>query len=195
MTSKPLPSATGNTTPGSKPPCRIHPSAVIADKAQITGTYPVEIGENVIIHPYARIRADHGKVIIGKNSMVYENATVGLSDSDPKVDHEEVSIGEGVNIETGAVVEARSVGDGTTIEVNAIIGKGAVVGKYCKIVPLETVGPGEVLDDFSVLYGAGQRIDTTTMCHPEIREAKRVGQEKAVELMKKLIPNSSAKWA
>lgn len=156
----------------------------------------MEIGENVILHPYARIRADHGKVSIGKNSMVYENATIGLSDSDTEGDCRGVAIGDGVNIETGAAVEARSVGEGTTIEVNATVGKGAMVGRYCKIAPLERVGPQDVLDDFTVLYGAGQRrIDTTMMRHPEIREAKRIGQEKAVELMKKLIPNSSAKWA
>jgi len=40
-----------------------------------------------------------------------------------------VQIGNGVMIETGAVVEAKSIGDGCVIEVNARIGKGAVLGK------------------------------------------------------------------
>ncbi|KAI4789568.1 hypothetical protein E4T44_13077 [Aureobasidium sp. EXF-8845] len=32
---------------GPKPPCSIHPSAIISDKAVIIGTHPVSIGENV----------------------------------------------------------------------------------------------------------------------------------------------------
>jgi dynactin-6 len=49
---------------------------------------------------------------------------VGITDGEGTV-----VIGDGVNIETGAQVEAAVVGDGTSIEVRAIIGKGAVLGK------------------------------------------------------------------
>lgn len=57
-----------------------------------------------------------------------ENAVVGHSsgsdDGEPSV-----IIGDGVNIEAGAVVEAQMVGNGTSIEVNAKIGRGAIIGK------------------------------------------------------------------
>ncbi|KAK0300199.1 hypothetical protein LTR54_008894 [Friedmanniomyces endolithicus] len=166
------------------------PKPIIADKAQITGSHTVEIGENAVIHPWARIRAEGGKVVIGKNSMVYEGATVGT------VDGEDVLIGDSVNIETGAVVEARSVGDGSTVEVNAVVGKGAVLGKWCRVAPLECVEAGEQLEDFTVVYGDGRRrVDKTTKEHAEIRELKRAGQEKAVQAMRTLIPNAMAKWA
>ena len=47
-----------------------------------------------------------------------------------------VQIGNGVTIETGAVVEAENVGDGCVIEVNARIGKHAILGKVRKSIPL-----------------------------------------------------------
>lgn len=107
-----------------KPPCTIHSLAVISEKAQITGSHPVEIGENTVIHPYAKIRSDRGSVKIGKNCTVCEKAVIGITGGEGTV-----VIGDGVNIETGAQVEAAVVGDGTTIEVRAIVGNGAVLGK------------------------------------------------------------------
>ncbi|TKA38341.1 hypothetical protein B0A54_10632 [Friedmanniomyces endolithicus] len=191
MASRPAPAPKRpSQLPAFKPPCNIYPSAIIADKAQITGSHAVEIGENAVIHPWAKIRAEGGKVVIGQNSMVYEGATVGT------VDGGDVLIGDYVNIETGAVVEARSVGDGTTVEVNAVVGKGAVLGKWCTVAPLERVEAGEELEDFTVVYGDGQRrVDKTTKEHAEVRELKKGGQEKAVQATRALVPNAMAKWA
>ena len=68
--------------------------------------------------------------MIGKNCSISENAVVGVAGDEEG----DVIIGDEVNIEAGAIVQAKSVGDGTMIEVGAKIGKGAVVGK---------VGPGQ----------------------------------------------------
>ena len=194
MTSRPadVPRRTSQM-PAAKPPCTINLSATIADKAQLTGSHPVEIGENVVIHPYARIRAEGGKVVIGKNSVIYERAIVGTAEGAGGGD---VVIGDYVNIETGATVEAKSVGDGTTVEVSAVVKKGAVLGKWCKVAVLERVEADQVLEDYTVVYGDGQRrVDKTMKAHEEIRAAKMDGQEKAVQLMKTMIPNAAAKWA
>lgn len=174
-----------------KPPCQIHPSAIIADKASITGVHEVEIGENAVIHPYALIRAEGGRVVIGRNSMVYERAVVGVASAG----NQDVVVGEGVNIETGSIVEAREVGDRCTIEVNAFVGRGAVLGRFCRVAALERVEAGEALEDFTVVFGDGRRrVDTSMKGHVEIQEARRVGQEKSIELMRKMIPNGAAKW-
>lgn len=109
-----------------KPPCKIRPLAIVADRAQLTGIHTIELGEHSVLHPYCRIRADSGRVTIGKYSTVSEAAEVGVSDGDG-----DVVIGDGVNIEPGAVVEAKSIGDWTVIEAKAKIGKGAVIGKVC----------------------------------------------------------------
>lgn len=121
------------TVPPSKPPCQIHSLAIISDKAQIIGTEPVKIGENTVLHPYAKIVTQGGSVVIGKNCVIGSNAVVGVTKESGQGD---VILGDGVNIESNAVVEAKTVGDGTAVEVSARLGRGAVIGRVCNGFPL-----------------------------------------------------------
>jgi len=107
MTSRRPPSTP--SVPAAKPSCKIHSTAIIADKAVLTGTHLIEIGENTIIHPYARIRSDGGAVKIGKNCIVYERAVIGCAEGA----EQDVVVGDEVNVDTGAVVESKSVGEGS----------------------------------------------------------------------------------
>jgi len=101
-----------------------------------------------------------------------------------------VLIENGVVIEVGAVVEAKAVGEGTVIEVQAKIGKGAVLGKHCKIGPLCEIADGEVVPDFTVVYGNGmRRFDTSGI---EDLKLKMVARQ--IEVLKKLIPSNLAKF-
>ena len=174
-----------------KPQCKIHPTATVADKAQIVGANTVELGENSFIHPHARIRAEFGNVTIARGVIISETAVVGASEESTG----DVVIGNGVSIESGARVEAKSIADHTTIEVNAKVGKGAVVGSWCKITPMCVVAEFEVLEDFTVVFGDGKRrIDTTVRDRQDVRDMKIKGRESEIELLKTLIPDSSAKW-
>ena len=197
MTSRPSASSRRTTTdPIPKPPCNIHSLAVISEKVQMTGTHSVEIGENTILHPYAKIKAEGGKIAIGKSCIICEEVVIGFAG--PRSVEAEgipVEIGNGVSIEANAVVEARSVGDGTVIEVGAKIGRGAQIGKYCKITPLSVILPGEELADYTVVFGNNQRrVDTTMAEHQEIRAAKWKGHVMHLDLLKTLIPDASANW-
>jgi len=148
-----------------------------------------------VIHPYAEIKANGGKVLIGRNSIVSERAVVGLSTDATSGEDQLVVLGEGVNIEVGAVIEARSIGDGTTVDIKARVGKGAVVGRHCKIGAMEEVNADEKIEDFVVIHSGGQRrVDKTMKECPDIRDAKLVGQQKTLELLRKLIPNAASKW-
>lgn len=210
MTSRPAPtkrsSAAASAQLAAKPPCQIHASAVVAEKASITGSHTVELGENTVVHPHATIKAENGKVIIGQNSIIYETAVVGGEG--------DIKIGDGVVIESGAIVEAKSIGDGTIIEVKVKIGRGATLGKvqccmqcdalrllmcwkqHCKVTPLNEIKPNENIPDYTVIYGDNQRRHNQTMAsNPEVRDAKRKGQELHIQLLKKLIPDASAKYA
>lgn len=52
------------------------------------------------------------------------------------------------------------------------------------------------MPDYTVVYGDNRRrLDRTVAGHPEIRMVKQKGQLMHLELLKKLIPDSSAKWA
>lgn len=113
-----------------KPPCTIHSSAIISDKATITGTHPVFIGENCILHPYSKISSTVAPVRIGRNCIIAERATVGLAQELAKDDRQDsVELGNNISIETGAIIEAKFLGDGTVVEVDATAGHGISTGK------------------------------------------------------------------
>ena len=196
MTSKPAlskkPSATSVLL--IKPQCKIHSTAVVSDKAQITGSHIVEIGENCVIHPYAKLNADFGNVVIGKGCIIAEKAVVGVSEASGETD---CIIGDSVSIETGAVVEAKKVGDHSTIEVNSKIGAGAIVGKWCKVAPLCQVKEKEVLEDLTVVFGEGhecRRFDVVVRDRKEVKDAKMKGRAMELEVLRGLIPDGSVKW-
>lgn len=196
MTSKPAPSKrqqlSTSTVPVVKPQCNIHSTALVADKVQITGAHIVEIGEDVIIHPHARIRAEHGNVIIGKGSIIAEKAIVGVAEGSGETD---IVIGDGVSIESGAVVEAREVGDHSTVEINAKIGQSAVVGKWCKIAPLEEVRAKEILKDYTVVFGNGRRrADGVLKERKEVREMKCKARVLEMEALRGLMVDAKVRW-
>ncbi|EMC97828.1 hypothetical protein BAUCODRAFT_405274 [Baudoinia panamericana UAMH 10762] len=199
MTSKPSPAPTtrekrtpAEQPPVAKPPCDIHASAIIAEKAQITGTHPVEIAEDVVVHPYAKIRAENGSVSIGKGSMIWERAVVGCAEGSYACS---VEIGMDVSIETGAIIEGAAIGDGTIVDVNAVVERGAVVGKWCRVAALERVKAGEKLEDFTVVFGDGRRrTDETIRNHEDVREARRDAQVKTVAVMRGLVADAKGKW-
>ncbi|KAF7846216.1 hypothetical protein BT93_L4828 [Corymbia citriodora subsp. variegata] len=182
-----------------RPPCYIHPKAIISEKASITGTHPVTIGENSVIHPYARLSSAVGAVTIGKNCIIADRATVGLVDE--SADHGQlrtvaVELEDSVTVESNATVEAELVGTGSVIEVYATLRPGTVIGQpqFCKI-SARCEARGTKLPDYTIIFGEGQqRVDTTTKARADVRDLKLKGQLLHIETLKRLIPSNTAKW-
>lgn len=206
MTSRPSAPSKADSSAGTsstKPQCRFHPSAIIADKAQLSGPGTITIDADVIIHPHAKLAATLGNVSIGSGSTVSEKAIIGLTSapsSTSNVDaaaQTDVVIGDGVNVESGALVEARKIGDHSVIGINSKIGRGAVVGKWCKVAALCEVKVDEVLEDFTVVFGegqAGRRLDVAARDKEEVRRARMKGMEMERELLKGVIVDGKVKW-
>jgi dynactin-6 len=89
-------------------------------------------------------------------------------------------------------VEATSVGDGTIIEGAAKVGPGAVIGQHCRIGPHCTVPAGEVLEDFTVIYGENLR--RTDVAGKMMMDANLRNLRKQVETMRRLIPSKPEKF-
>ncbi|KAK5174174.1 uncharacterized protein LTR77_001254 [Saxophila tyrrhenica] len=195
MTSKPAAPSnrqSSSAIPLVKPQCKIHPSATVADKAQLIGPHVIEIDEGAVIHPHAKIKAEYGNIAIGKGTIVSEKAIVGLSEESGE--DTTLVVGEGVSIESGAIVEARKIGDHATLGINCRVGEGAVLGKWCKIAPLCEVGPNEVLDDYTVVFGEGRkgrRVDVVVRDRKEVREARLKGTEMERQLLRGIIVDMS----
>ncbi|TLD11575.1 hypothetical protein E2P81_ATG10186 [Venturia nashicola] len=183
--------SSSTTLPAARPPCDIHPTAIIADKAQITGTHPVTIAEHAVLHPYARIRAEGGRVTIGPHCIIAEGAIVGL----PEGQSGDVELERYVSVESGAEVEAKLIGEATEVGVQSKIGKGAVLGRFCRVTPTESVGVGEQVGDFEVVFGDGmRRVDKTLLEGEEVQRLRVQVHTKHVEALKKLIVDGKAKW-
>ena len=110
---------------------KVHPSAFVSEAAYVIGD--VEIGENTGIWPGTVIRADSGKITIGKNSNIQDNSVVH-SDADAR-------IGDGVTI--GRLV----MWHGRLIANNCLIGNGA------------TVNDGVEMEEFSIIAAGAMVLD------------------------------------
>ncbi len=105
---------------------KIKDSVFIANGACIYGE--VEISEGSSVWFNAVIRGDEGKIIIGKNSNIQDNAVIH---SDMTV---VVEIGDNVTIGHGAIVRGCRIGDNvwvgmnSTIMTNSEIGNNSIIG-------------------------------------------------------------------
>lgn len=149
----------GSSLSVSKPPVRIHPTAVIGDKASLVGVHTITIGPNVVIHPYARLSSQHGSISIGAGCIISERSWIGLLDAapersllhvqrggqDPAEPEANVVLCDNVTVQPGAVVQASSVGKWSVVEINAKIEPGCVLGEVTLTIPF-------LRDSFVLIY-------------------------------------------
>ena len=123
---------------GKKKP-KIHPTAFIAPNATVVGD--VEIGEGSSVWFGAVIRADTGKIRIGKFCSVQDNCVLHAETEEKggETRHYDVLIGDYVTVGHGAVVHGCKVEDRCVIGANSSVFNEAVVGEG------STVGTGAVV--------------------------------------------------
>ncbi len=102
---------------------KIHPTAFISEFAYVIGD--VEIGEGSSVWPGAVVRADMGKITIGKHTNIQDNSAVH-GDAD-------VIIGDYVTIGHKVLCHAKTVGDRAVIGNGATLNDGVEIGEYSLI--------------------------------------------------------------
>jgi carbonic anhydrase/acetyltransferase-like protein (isoleucine patch superfamily) len=107
----------------------------------------VEIGDGVSIWPYAVLRGDEGKVVIGEGSNVQDLAVVHVG-----------TIGRNVTIGHGAVVNNATIGDNCIIGINSTILDHAVVGDECIIGANAVITGNSMIPPRSLVVGVPGRI-------------------------------------
>ena len=110
---------------------KIHPSAFVSEFAYVVGD--VEIGEGSSVWPGSVVRADMGKITIGKNTCVQDNSVVH-GDAD-------VVIGDNVVIGHRVMCHAKTVGD------RVILGNGAAINDGVEIGEDSVIGSGTMIVD------------------------------------------------
>jgi carbonic anhydrase/acetyltransferase-like protein (isoleucine patch superfamily) len=131
---------------------RIAATAFVSEAAYVVGG--VEIGEDSSVWPGAVIRADTGRIIIGKGTAI-EDGCVIHSGVPPQ---EVTTIGDHVNIGHGAVVHGFRIGNNVLIGMNATVLQGVEIGDYCLIGAGCLVGAGMKIPDNSFVVGVPGRI-------------------------------------
>lgn len=146
----------------------------IAPNATVVGD--VELGDFSSVWFQAVIRADMGKVLVGKRSNIQDGVIIH---TDPGLD---VTIGESCVIGHGAVLHGCSIGDFSLVGIRATILNHAVIGKGCIIGANALVTERMVVPDYSMVLGSPGKIVKTLS--PEIIEQIKLGADAYVEEMK-----------
>ena len=118
---------------------QIHPSAFIAESAQVIGD--VVLGEHASIWMNAVVRGDVHSIRIGANSNIQDNSVLhGMLNQWPVIVGDWVTVGHSVTLH-GCVVEDRClIGMGVIILNGARIGAGSIVAAGT-LIPEETIIP------------------------------------------------------
>lgn len=131
---------------------KIAASAFVSEAAYIVGD--VEIGDNSSIWPGVVIRADTGRVVIGKYAAIEDNCIVHSAEPGKG----DVFIGDMVNVGHGAVIHGRKIGHNVLVGINAVILHGAEIGNFCLIGAGCVVSEGMIVPDNSFVVGVPGRI-------------------------------------
>ncbi len=117
----------------------VHPTALVHGDTVI--------GEGSSIWPYAVIRAEVNRVLIGRYSNIQDFVMLHVGERTDTV------IGDYCSVAHRAVIHGATIGDNTLVGVGAIVMDGCVVGKNCIIGAASYLPPGTVIPDNSIVSG------------------------------------------
>jgi len=129
---------------GKKP--QIAEGAFIAPTAVIIGDVTVEEGASVWYG--AVLRADFGRIIVGKNSSIQDNVVIHMTPGG------ETRIGENCTIAHGAVLHTANVGSGSVVGMNCVLLDNCSIGEQCMIAAGSVVSSGASIPDRQLAAGA-----------------------------------------
>ncbi|MFO8010177.1 MAG: gamma carbonic anhydrase family protein [Dehalococcoidia bacterium] len=158
---------------------RIHESVFIASGARIYGD--VEIGRGASIWFNAVIRGDEGRILIGSNTNIQDNAVVH---SDGTI---AVEIGDNVTVGHCAVIRGCKLGNSVMVGMNATIMSGAEIGEYSTVGANSFIPYNKTFPPRSLIMGAPAKLvreltceetavnDVTTQMYEQVIDKYRKG--------------------
>lgn len=159
----------------SKSKAKITPGAVVCQEAELKGE--ITIAAKTVVHPKARIIAEHGPIIIGEGNLIEEQTLIWNSTPGGKP----MIIGNYNVFEIGSNCQALAIGNNNVLEAKSKVGStvelsdGCVVGSRCEI------DSNERLASNTVIYGQdGSR-----------RKASEIPAQQILQLdfLTKILPN------
>jgi carbonic anhydrase/acetyltransferase-like protein (isoleucine patch superfamily) len=129
---------------------RLHPSAYVAESAEVIGN--VELEEGASIWFGAILRGDNDLMRIGRGSNVQDGSVLHSDPGFPLVLGEDVTIGHLV------MLHGCTIGDGTLVGIGAVVLNGARIGRNCLVGAGALVTEGKEFPDNSMIVGAPAKV-------------------------------------
>ncbi len=129
---------------------QVHPSAWVAEDAQVIGKVVLEEGASVWFG--AVLRGDNETLHIGRRSNVQDGCLIHSDMGYP------VTLGEGVSIGHQVMLHGCTIGDGSLIGIQSVILNGARIGRHCLVGAGSLVTEGKSFPDGSLIMGRPARV-------------------------------------
>jgi carbonic anhydrase/acetyltransferase-like protein (isoleucine patch superfamily) len=128
----------------------VHPSAYVADSAEVIGA--VTLAEGSSVWSQVTIRGDNEPITIGRNSNVQEGSVLHTDPGCPLV------VGEGVTVGHQAMLHGCTIGDGSLIGIQAVVLNRARIGRNCLVGAGAVVTEGKEFPDGSLILGSPAKV-------------------------------------
>lgn len=125
-------------------------SAYIANEATLIGR--VVVGERASFWPGASARGDNETLAIGDGTNIQEGAVLHADPGFP------LTIGARVTVGHQAMLHGCKVGEGSLIGIQAVVMNGAVIGRHCLVGAGAIVTEGKSFPDRSLIIGAPAKL-------------------------------------
>lgn len=121
----------------------VHPRALVSGRTKL--------GAGVSIWPQATLRADQGRIEIGRGANLQENCVVHMEPGG------EVRVGEYALIGHGAILHGCSVGPGALVGINSLVLDEAVIGAGSVVTAGVCIRGRKKIPPFSLVTGYGDK--------------------------------------
>ncbi len=122
----------------------------IADNATVIGSVIIE--NNVSIWFNTVVRGDNDQITIGEGTNIQDSSVLHVDAGIP------LTIGKYVTVGHQVMLHGCEIGDGSLIGINAVVLNGAKIGKNCLIGANALVPEGKVIPDNSVVFGSPGKV-------------------------------------
>jgi carbonic anhydrase/acetyltransferase-like protein (isoleucine patch superfamily) len=128
----------------------MHPSAWVADSAQVIGQ--VTMAEDSSVWFGTVVRGDTETIHIGSGSNVQDGCVLHADPGKP------LKIGDGVSIGHQVMLHGCTIGDGSLIGIQSVVLNGARIGKNCLVGAGALVTEGKEFPDGSMILGSPAKV-------------------------------------
>jgi carbonic anhydrase/acetyltransferase-like protein (isoleucine patch superfamily) len=128
----------------------LHPSAWVADSAQVIGQ--VTMAEDSSVWFGTVVRGDTETIHIGRDTNVQDGSVLHADPGKP------LNIGDGVTIGHQVMLHGCTIGDGSLIGIQSVVLNGARIGKNCLVGAGALITEGKEFPDGSMILGSPARV-------------------------------------